>query len=137
MNRDRYVTPRKLGLFEEHLARRFSQVPAIVRNVGNLDIQMTYELAHRVAADAAFHNSLLKKYDLNAGKKNILVFSARILSVSFPSEKYLEYYRGVLGELRVHFPKTEFAILFKLHPKENLEAVRALCGEYGARAYGG
>ena len=137
MNKDRHITPRKLGLFEEHFATRFPEMPAIVRNVGNLDIQTTNELNRRVLGDASFRAGLEIKYSLETGKKNILVFSARILSISFPREKYLEYYKGVFSELRAHFPREEFVVLFKLHPKEDLEAVRVLCKEYDARAYGG
>lgn len=137
MNKERHVTPKKIGLFEEHLANRFTGAPLVVRNIGNLDIQMTHELKQRVLSDEALKKNLQEKYGLESVKKNILVFSSRVLSCGLKPSDYIAYYENVFADIRSGFPENEWRIIFKLHPKEDARAVQALCEKYNVFVYGG
>ena len=138
MNRSITVTPKKLGIFESHLVSRFNPAPEIVREVGNLDIQMTHELKQHVVSDVFFERSLQEKYKTDRQKINILIFSSGVVSGSSTREEYSAYYKNICADIRTLFPRDKARILLKMHPKyKEARATAQLSEEYGVLIYGG
>lgn len=134
-NQERHVVPKKLGLFEGHMKRRFVTEPEIVRDVGNLDVQVSHELVYRIQSDVLFKKALQSKYAINSQKKNILVFSSRIFSSGLKRDEYASYYRNIFSSIRTIFSPNEAQILFKMHPKEDPNMIHVVCNEFNASLF--
>ncbi|MBU1159915.1 hypothetical protein KKD04_01895 [Patescibacteria group bacterium] len=116
---------KKFGVFNEK-AKEVFLVKGIdskkITIVGNANRQSIKELRERVFSDRRFRQSLIKKYQLDPNKKNILLLSTNFYSghaaVCMTPDEQVKYFREIIEAIQKFFPSNEANIIFSLHPRE-------------------
>lgn len=137
--------PKKVGVIGPEGVRifqdRFGLDPSTMTVVGTAEYQRISELRERVS-DPEYRNSLLRKYSLSPGKRNILLLSSwyehyvavKPAHTEAEERDQVEYFERIIRAIRNVCGEDEARILFKMHPAEKniYESFR----RYGVHIYG-
>lgn len=112
-----------LGVIDRFGADYFAQNawdPAQMTIVGFFDWSMIQDLREHIARDAAFRQTLEKRYGLAPRRRRILILStifyAGHATLSMSADEQVTYFGDICDDVRAAYPDAD--ILFKFHPRD-------------------